>query len=168
MRQSCSLASERSMHKRLFPRPPGKRSWRCFSTKHPVPFRKHLPASIAKTAAGPLLADSPLRGLVSFASDLQVHSGELEIFDDGPVLLKAGDESKEEEVTIFVEKDDLQGDENVVELSFNITHQGVSEPLPFIPRVSLLMRRDDSGSGNWTRSLRSWGFRWGTLLSSIR
>src|SRR5258708_505185 len=65
-------------------------------------------------------------------------------FDTGPTLLTAADPrgGDNERVEITVERDDLVGDEDQIELALHMTRNGKEETLPFIPRFTFSMKMD--------------------------
>jgi len=67
--------------------------------------------------------------------------GKFETFDAGPTLLSAEvpDGSK---VELGVERDDLIGDEDEIELSLRITKENKEQTLPFVPRFVFVMKSD--------------------------
>ena len=74
-----------------------------------------------------------------FASQLKAGGKDFETFDTGPTLLSTSDPQGAEKFELTVERDDLAGDEDQIELALHITKDFKEESLPFIPRFTFLM-----------------------------
>jgi len=73
-----------------------------------------------------------------FASQLKAGGGKFETFETGPTLLSTEDPN-DGKIELTVERDDLAGDEDQIELALHITKNFKEESLPFIPRFTFLM-----------------------------
>ncbi len=69
-----------------------------------------------------------------------------ETFDAGPVLLTAKDipGGNYNQVDVTVERDDLIGDEDQIELAVRVSRSGKEEALPFIPRATFSMKMESN------------------------
>jgi TonB family protein len=72
------------------------------------------------------------------ASQLKAGGGKFETFETGPTLLSTEDQN-DGKVELTVERDDLAGDEDQIEVALHITKDFKEESLPFIPRFTFLM-----------------------------
>jgi hypothetical protein len=119
-----------------------------FFGKTPDTFVKHLPdatrrALIHKT-------DSPAASLAlpfsisMLTQQLSGRGGQLQTFDAGPTLLSVENPKKQDKFEIKVERDDLQGEENEIELSFHASHNGETQALPVLPRLILSMKQENN------------------------
>ena len=66
----------------------------------------------------------------------------LQTFDTGSTLLSADDPQGNGKVEITVERDDLVGDEDQIEVALHMTRNGKEETLPFIPRFTFAMKME--------------------------
>ena len=67
----------------------------------------------------------------------------LQTFDSGPTLVSVDQSDKAaEHVEITVERDDLMGDEDQIELALHLTTTGKEQALPFIPRFTFSMKSE--------------------------
>jgi hypothetical protein len=107
---------------------------------------KHLPdvtrRSIAKFGSGP--DQNWLSQLSVLGEQARASGAEVEIFDIGPALLTS-DEKRSgsgEKTEITVERDDLVGDEDQIEVALHLSRNGKEEVLPFVPRLTLIMKME--------------------------
>jgi type IV pilus assembly protein PilA len=112
--------------------------------KTPAAFEKHLPdAARATLLRGDDTAPMPiLRELTSFRTGVAASGGQLDTFDSGPVLLAVEDKNTQHKIEIIVERDDLEGDGEEIELSLHPYHEGNPDPLPVVPRIILSMKQE--------------------------
>ena len=77
-----------------------------------------------------------------FATQAKASGEKFETFDTGTTLLTAEDPRgvDNEKVEITVERDDLIGEEDEIELALHMTRGGEKETLPFIPHFTFSMR----------------------------
>ena len=107
----------------------------------PNHFEKHLPEltrSALKKMASPN-GMNPVEEFSMFAAQAKAGGGKFETFETGPMLLSATDPQDETKVEITVERDDLTGDEDQIELAVHLTKNAKEEMLPFIPRFTFSM-----------------------------
>ena len=106
---------------------------------------KHLPDVTRKTFKRMDSGNgrSFLQDFSTFAEQAKAGGAALQTFDTGPTLLTAeGPGGEVEKVEITVERDDLIGDEDQIELALHMTRGGKEETLPFVPRFTFAMKMD--------------------------
>jgi type IV pilus assembly protein PilA len=112
--------------------------------KAPDTFVKHLPdvtrqALIHQT-------DSPAASwalpLSMLTQQISGRGGHVQTFDAGPTLLSVENPKQQDKFEIVVERDDLHGEENQIELSFRSSHNGETQALPVLPRLILSMKQE--------------------------
>ena len=108
---------------------------------------KHLPEvtrrSFQKLDTGN--GQSLLSQLSMFAAEAKAGGAGFETFETGPSLLTAEDPrgTSGEKVEITVERDDLVGDEDQIELALHLPrNEKKEEALPFIPRLTFSMKME--------------------------
>jgi hypothetical protein len=111
----------------------------------PNHLEKHLPDATRKTLQK--LDSGDGRNLLSefsmFSAMAKAGGANLQTFDTGPTLVSADQPDKAaEHVEITVERDDLSGDEDQIELALHMTKSGKEEALPFIPRFTFSMKSE--------------------------
>ena len=109
----------------------------------PNHLEKHLPDSTRNT----LKKLNSMNGITAFdqfnmiAMQARMGGQKLETFDTGPTLL-SGQDPDGTKVEIGVERDDLIGDQDEIELSLHIAKDNQEQTLPFIPRFVFIMKTD--------------------------
>ena len=83
-----------------------------------------------------------LEQLSMLSSMAKAGGTKLETFDTGPTLLQAEDPRDGGKIEIAVERDDLSGDEDQIEIALHMTKAGKEEVLPFTPRVTFAMKME--------------------------
>jgi TonB family protein len=111
----------------------------------PNHLEKHLPDATRKTLQK--LDSGDGRSLLSEFSMLSAAAkaggANLQTFDTGPTLVSVDQSDKAaEHVEITVERDDLMGDEDQIELALHVTTTGKEQTLPFIPRFTFSMKSE--------------------------
>src|SRR5437773_8746145 len=111
----------------------------------PNHLEKHLPDATRKTLQK--LDSGDGRSLLSEFSMLSAAAkaggANLQTFDSGPTLVSVDQSDKAaEHVEITVERDDLMGDEDQIELALHVTTTGKEQTLPFIPRFTFSMKSE--------------------------
>jgi len=97
-----------------------------FFGKTPGTFEKHLPLATkaalqtARTKSGL----SMLNGLSMLTSQMAARGQQLQTFEAGPTLVLIDDPQTQSKFEITVERDDLRGDEDEIDLSFHGTKNG--------------------------------------------
>jgi hypothetical protein len=111
----------------------------------PNHLEKHLPDVTRKTLQKLDFGDG--RSLLSqfsmIAAQAKTGGANLQTFDTGPVLVSVDQQDPAvEHVEITVERDDLSGDEDQIELALHMTKGGKEETMPFIPRFTFAMKSE--------------------------
>jgi hypothetical protein len=116
-----------------------------FVAPKPGAFEKHLPEITRTTLlhGGDPAKSDVLREFVNFSAGFNSNRKNLETFDDGPILLSMEPSPGEERVEIAVERDDLMGDADEIELSIRAYKQGQQESLPVVPRATFTMKQEN-------------------------
>ncbi len=108
---------------------------------------KHLPEVTRKSLQklGSANGQSFLSEFSMFASQAKASGTAFQTFETGPTLVSAEDprDGSGEKVEITMERDDLVGDEDQIELALHMTRGGKEDrPLPFIPRFTFSMKME--------------------------
>src|SRR5258708_38426696 len=114
-----------------------------FFGKAPNHLEKHLPDVTRKTFQRMDSGNGQnfLSEFSMLAAQAKSAGAALQTFDTGPTLLSAADPRGEaEKVEITVDRDDLVGEEDQIELALHITKDAKEETLPFIPRFTFSMK----------------------------
>jgi hypothetical protein len=113
-------------------------------TGSPETFTKHLPEATRKTLLqGEGSADSPiLRQFAAFNAAMAANRNDVQTFAEGTTLLAMNEDNGLHKMEINVERDDLMSDVDEIELSFHSYKEGMVEPLPVIPRLTLSMKQE--------------------------
>jgi hypothetical protein len=114
----------------------------------PNHLEKHLP-DIAKKALQQLDMPDGSGFLAQVAMiSAQAHAGgsNFQTFETGPILLMNENPQTQEKFEVSVEQDNLIGDENQIDLAFRMYRKGRQETLPFVPRLTFLMKTE---AGIW-------------------
>jgi hypothetical protein len=96
-----------------------------FLGKSPGAFEKHLPeaAHRALIRKGDTITSSLMFRFATIGQELSSGGSKLETFDTGPTLAVNQDSNSHRKIEILVERDDLQGEDDVIELSFRTDGQ---------------------------------------------
>jgi TonB family protein len=107
---------------------------------------KHLPDATRKTLKKLDSGEgtSMLAQLSMFSAMAKTGGVNLQTFETGPVLVSVDQPERgaAEHVEITVERDDLMGDEDQLELALHITKNGKEQSLPFVPRFTFSMKSE--------------------------
>ncbi len=112
---------------------------------------KHLPDVTRKTFKRMDSGNgrSFLSGFSMLATQAKASGSKFETFETGPTLLTleepgigGGADIQTGRAEITVERDDLVGDEDQIELALHMTRDGKEETLPFIPRFTFSMKTE--------------------------
>ena len=93
--------------------------------------------------------DNYLSEVSRIAAQIRSGAGKFETFDAGPTLVSATDVSSgdgPDRIEVTLERDDLIGDEDQIELALRLSRNGKEMSLPVIPRVVFSMQ---SAAGVW-------------------
>jgi hypothetical protein len=112
-----------------------------FFSKTPGTFLKHLPMATrtALEKAGEL---ATLQQYSVLASQLQTQGQNVKTFETGSVLLTTEDPKTDQKFEILVENDALRGDQDDIELSFQVAKNGQEVRTPFMPQMTISMKRE--------------------------
>ena len=112
-----------------------------FFSKTPGTLVKHLPAAtLAALAKSGALAN--LQAYSSMADQLHAQGNNLETFETGSILLSSSDPKTGQKIEITVENDALRGDQDDIELNFQIYKNGTAERTPFMPQMTFTMKQE--------------------------
>src|SRR5215470_19856894 len=107
---------------------------------------KHLPDTTRKTLKRLDSGDgqSMLAQISMFSAMAKASGVNLQTFETGPVLLSVDQPERgaAEHVEITLERDDLMGEEDQIEVALHITKNGKEETLPFIPHFTFAMKSE--------------------------
>jgi hypothetical protein len=116
-----------------------------FMGKSPDAFVKHLPsmASHALMRKG----ENPETSVVQKISMIGrqfAGQGHVETFDEGPTLLVSEQEEGKQKVKteVMIERDNLMGENDEIEVSIHVYHDGEPEFLPVVPRLIFTMTQE--------------------------
>src|SRR5579863_6453068 len=112
-----------------------------FFSKTPGTFVKHLPM-VTRTALEKSGAMANLQQYSLMANQFQSEGQNLETFDTGSMLLSAQNPKTGQKFEVTVEKDVLRGDQDDIELSFQMYKNGETERIPFLPRMTFSMKQE--------------------------
>jgi TonB family protein len=118
-----------------------------FFGEKPNHLEKHLPDVTRRSLSKLSSPDAPnvLAEFSMMASQIRSEGTTLQTFDTGPTLLTAEDtrgSGGPDKIELTVERDDLIGDEDQIELALHMTKNGKEESLPVIPRFTFSMQSD--------------------------
>ena len=112
-----------------------------FFSKTPGTLVKHLPAAtLSALAKSGALAN--LQAYSMMANQLHAQGNNLETFETGSVLLSASDPKTGQKVEITVENDALRGDQDDIEVAFQIYKNGTVQRTPFMPQMTFTMKQE--------------------------
>lgn len=112
-----------------------------FFSKTPGTFAKHLPAATV-AALEKSGAAASLQQYSVMASQLQSQQQNLQTFETGSVLMSMQDPKTGQKVEIAVENDALRGDQDDIELSFQVSKDGQPQARPFMPQMTFSMKQE--------------------------
>lgn len=113
-----------------------------FLGSSPDHFQKHLPEVAKKALRKADMASSPSVLAEFERMGEQIKSGgAVETHATGPTLLVA-EQPSTEKAELIVERDDLVGEEDQIELSFHMYRGGQEETLPVLPRLIFIMKTE--------------------------
>jgi hypothetical protein len=119
-----------------------------FFSKTPGTFEKHLPLATraALRKAGTPSGGSMFSGLPALTGQLSAHGQEFQTFEAGPTLVLVEDPQTHSKFEITVERDDLRGDEDEIELGFHSSKDGQNQTAGAKFRFTLTMKQE---AGTW-------------------
>ncbi len=143
------LSSAVALHGQAQPVPQNARQalLEMFFSKTPGTLEKHLPEATRaalRQAGGPGL--SMLQQFAMLSSQINAQGQQFQTFETGPTLLVAEDARTHGKFEITVERDDLQGEEDAIEVAFHAYKDGQPQNSYFMPRLTFAMKRE---AGIW-------------------
>ena len=111
----------------------------------PGSLEKHLPQAML-TALQQVDAGNSQLDMISLMTHQLTTQGQVQTFDAGSTLVSFEDPKTQSKFQINVEKDDLRGDEDEIELSFYTEKNGQAQDSHITPRLTFLMK---SEAGVW-------------------
>ncbi len=146
---ALALGGALALHAQAQPVPQNARQalLEMFFSKTPGTMEKHLPQA---TRAALRQADGPglamLQQFSMLSSQINAQGQQFQTFETGPTLLAAEDARVHSKLEITVERDDLQGDEDAIEVSFHAYKAGQPQNSYFMPRLTFVMKQE---AGIW-------------------
>jgi len=130
----------------IAPAPPPPQSARqalleMFLGQGPDHLKKHLP-EITKKAFGKIDSGATPGFLtqIEAVKEATAGGGTLQTIETGPVLLVSEQPQSREKFEVTVERDDLVGDEDQIDLSFQMSRNGKPVAMRFLPRLTFMMK----------------------------
>lgn len=120
-----------------------------FFGQTPNHLEKHLP-EVTRHSLNKLSSpggENYLSEFSAIATQIRAGGTNLQIFDTGPSLLMAEQpqvvtSTEPDKIEISVERDDLVGDEDQIELALHLSRNGKEQSLPVIPRFTFTMQTE--------------------------
>ena len=112
-----------------------------FFSKTPGTFVKHLPVT-TRTALDKSGVLASLQQYSLMMGQMQTQGQSLQTFEAGSVLLSTEDPKTGQKTEITVENDALRGEQDDIELSFNIYKNGQAQRTPFMPQLTFSMKQE--------------------------
>jgi hypothetical protein len=115
-----------------------------FLSKDPAKLEKHLPNAVRQTLTrrGDNSATSLVGRIAAVGQELQALSEHLETFETGPTLLISDNRNGRDKIEVTVERDDLVGEEDQIELSIHPYKDGQPDAWPVVPRLVFSMKQE--------------------------
>jgi hypothetical protein len=111
----------------------------------PGSLEKHLPkatlAIIHKSAGA---GATPFAQLSMLSALANAPGSQLQTFESGSTLLVYNDEASHSKFEADIESDDLRGDEDEIQLSFQASREGQQVGSPVMPTLTLLMKQESA------------------------
>ena len=116
-----------------------------FINPRPGALERHLPDVTRKALlhGGDAASSDFLRPIVNFSAGLTANQKHFETFDVGPILFSMEPAQQDKKIEIMVERDDLLGDVDEIELSGRLYKAGGLQPLPVWPSFTFLMKQEN-------------------------
>ena len=115
-------------------------------SKSPKAFEKHMPEHVleAFNKADSGWANKFMSPLSALQRQATMEGQHLETFEAGPLLLtgESMQGNHQERIEIAVERDDLSGEDDQIELSLHIYKDGLPDRLPIVPNLILDMKQE--------------------------
>jgi hypothetical protein len=119
-----------------------------FFSKTPGTFEKHLPqvTRAAMRKAGSTPGASLFGGFSALTGQLGAHGQQFQTFEAGPTLVLVESPEAHSKFEITVERDDLRGDEDEIELGFHGSKDGETQTAGVKFRLTFSMKQE---AGTW-------------------
>jgi hypothetical protein len=116
-----------------------------FTGKSPDAFAKHLPEAARHALIRKSDGDqtSYVTKFAAASRELSAPGRMLQTFDVGPLLLSFENRGGLDKFEITVERDNLMGDEDEIELSLQTFEKGEVQTLPLLPRLIFTMKQEN-------------------------
>lgn len=107
-------------------------------------FEKHLPESVHRMLfrKGDTITSPLMHQFAGIGLKLSSEGNKLQTFDTGPTLAIIQDSNGVQKLEILVDSDSLQGEEDVIELSFLAYQDGQFRELPVVPRLTFFLTQE--------------------------
>jgi hypothetical protein len=137
----CSWAQHNPTAPQVVPQTARQALLEMFFGKTPGIFAKHLPTATraALEKSGGLAS---LQQFSLMANQLQTQGQKVQTFETGSLLLSGEDPKTGQKVEVTVENDALRGDQDDIELTFQIYKNGQLQKGPFMPLVTFSMKQE--------------------------
>jgi len=112
-----------------------------FFSKTPGTLVKHLPAATL-AALGESGAMANLNQYALLGGQLEHQQKNLRTFETGSVLLSAENTTTASKMEVVVENDNLRGEQDDIELSFQAYKNGALEHTPYMPQMTFSMKQE--------------------------
>jgi len=142
----CSWAQHNPTAPQVVPQTARLALLEMFFGKTPGMFAKHLPTATraALEKSGGLAS---LQQFSLIANQLQTQGQKVQTFETGSLLLSAEDPKTGQKVEVTVENDALRGDQDDLELTFQVYKNGQLQKAPCMPQVTFSMKQEGKA---WT------------------
>lgn len=116
-----------------------------FFGKSPKALERHLPPALLAELrkGGAATVSTMLAKLSSLPGEIAAQTGKIETFEAGPNILIGEEPERHRRVEVTVERDDLSGDEDEIEISVHVYEDEQPVQLPVVPRITFLMKEDE-------------------------
>lgn len=112
----------------------------------PNHLERHLPDVTKKSFSRMNSSESQnlLAELSSLSSQIKASGAKIETFDTGPTILTVADKAPQdlERMEVTVERDDLVGDEDEIELAVHLPQELRDQALPITPHITFAMKTE--------------------------
>ena len=137
----CSWAQHNPTAPQVVPQTARQALLEMFFGKTPGIFAKHLPTA-TRAALEKSGALASLQQFSLMANQLQTQGQKVQTFETGSLLLSGEDPKTGQKVEVTVENDALRGDQDDIELTFQIYKNGQLQKGPFMPLVTFSMKQE--------------------------
>ncbi len=119
-----------------------------FFGKTPGGLEKHLPEATlsAFKQAAPGSGASMLQGIALLTGQMKATGTEVQTFEAGPTLLIVDDTRTHGKFEVTLDRDDLRGDEDNIEVSFHAYKNGEPQAAGVTPKLTFIMKQE---TGVW-------------------